>query len=200
VLAQIYGQDSTASPGLTDSLYREIVRRFPKSEFAAEADHLLGGPGIQQESDPAGALYAQAEGVLLRDENKAAVDLFTLIVALYPASPYASRAQYAIGWIYEQLTLQPDSAIVQYKKLVTLYPGSSYAAAVQPRLAEVELAKKQAASAKDTVSQREEKKQKPVDENQPPRQTTEQKRLKPEEDIVPPKKSVPATPVDGPGP
>ena len=57
----------------------------------------------------------------------------------YPASPFASKAQYAVGWIYEQLTVQPDSAIASYEKLLSLYPGSTYAVRVQPKLAEVQL-------------------------------------------------------------
>ena len=43
-LAQLYDQDSTIAQSLPDSIRQEIVRRYPRTEFARESRRLLGLP------------------------------------------------------------------------------------------------------------------------------------------------------------
>ncbi len=50
-----------------------------------------------------------------------------------------------MGWLYEQVLEQPDSAIANYQRLRAKYPSSTYAARVQPKLVEVEMMIKAAA-------------------------------------------------------
>lgn len=141
-LAQIYSQDTTRSRIASDSLYREIVGRFPDSEFAPEAGRILGMPIKTKIADPAEASYARAEGLLSAGNAGAAGDTMRIIVRKYPTSPIASKAQYALGWIYERVDFQPDSAIANYRTLVSLYPGSRYAAIAKPKVDEYDISKK----------------------------------------------------------
>ena len=135
-LAQIYSLDSTRSHTANDSLYRMIADRFPDSEFAPEAERLLGRPVRIKEADPAEASYARAEMLLDSGDTRGARDTMRVIVANYPSSPVASKAQYALGWIYENASDQSDSALSSYRKLVQLYPRSRYAPLVKPKIDE----------------------------------------------------------------
>jgi tetratricopeptide (TPR) repeat protein len=138
MLAQLYGRDSSSSRGKADSLYREILARYPRSEFTNEAEKVLGLPLTKGAADPATESYARAEQLLAGGQHDAALDTLREIVRAHAESPVAPKAQYAAGWIYEEVTLKPDSAIALYQRLVKLYPASQYAGLVRPKLAEVE--------------------------------------------------------------
>jgi len=144
VLARIKAEDSTSAPGAADSLYREIIQRFPTSPFADEARRLLGLPPLQKSDDPAELTYSNGVTLMQAGEHLAAIDTFKAVVSRYPSSPVASRALYAAGWIYENNTANPDSAAATYEHLVASFPSSVYAVRVQPRVAEIQAVRKQA--------------------------------------------------------
>ncbi len=159
-IAQIYSQDTTVARQGVDSLYRQLVEQYPQSLYAAEARRLLGLPAVTVSPDTAETLYHQAEQAILAGRNEHAIDTLRLIVEAYPSSVFAPRAEYAAGWLYEQVLDQPDSAIANYQRLRAKYPSSLYAARVQPKLIEVEMRNKAAAAAADSAAQ----KQNPVPE------------------------------------
>jgi len=138
-IAQIYSQDSTVARPVVDSLYRQLVDQYPRTQYAAEARRALGMPALDVFPDSAEALYRQAEEAMLAGRNEHAIDTLNLIVQSYPTSPYAPRAEYASGWIYEQVLDKQDSAIANYQRLRARYPSSPYTARVQPKLMEVEI-------------------------------------------------------------
>jgi len=140
-LAQITREDSTKPKESADSLYREIIARYPKTEYANEARRILGLPLERLARDEAEESYMDAESRVLRGDTTGALDAFRNVVATYPKSTYAPRAQYALGWVYENMAINPDSAIASYQTLVSLYPSSTYVPIVQPKLAEVQLQK-----------------------------------------------------------
>ncbi len=144
ILARIEAEDSTGTPGVADSLYHEILRRFPSSPFADEARRLLGLAPVPKSDDPAEVTYSDGVTLMQAGENLAAIDTFKAVVSRYPASPVASRALYAAGWIYENNIDNPDSAAAAYEQLVVLFPSSVYAVRVRPRVAEVQAVRRQA--------------------------------------------------------
>jgi TolA-binding protein len=153
-LAQIYaGRDSVASKPAVDSLYREIVRRFPRSDFAPEARRILGLPPAVLTEDDAEKAYKRAEHLMIGGDSAGAVEDFKNLARQYPGSPLASRALFAAGWIYENRLFNRDSAIASYTKLMTLYPASPYAVRIVPKITEVNLKRKQSA-APDTSGSR----------------------------------------------
>jgi tetratricopeptide (TPR) repeat protein len=138
-LAQLYSLDSTRSKATSDSLYNEVATRFPETEFGVEASRILGRPVTPVVTDPAVAAYIRAEELLEAGQADAARDSLRAIVATYPSSPVASKAQYALGWTYESSDATNDSAVSNYRKLVSLFPSSQYAALVKPKVDEYDL-------------------------------------------------------------
>jgi outer membrane protein assembly factor BamD (BamD/ComL family) len=142
VLARIESSDSTSSRALPDSLYRCIVQLYPESPFADEARRLLGIPPVVKLADPAEESYIRGTRLLQAGKSKAAIDTFTVLVKQYPSSPAAVRAMYASGWLYENETQTRDSAVAIYERLVARAPASAYAQKVQPRVQEVQTARR----------------------------------------------------------
>jgi TolA-binding protein len=154
-LAQIYaGRDSVTSKPVVDSLYREIIRKFPRSDFAPEARRLLGLRPEVPSIDDAEKAYNQAQHLMVRGDSTGAVENFKKLARQYPGSPLASRALYAAGWIYENRLFNRDSAIASYTRLAALYPASQYAVRIASKIAEVNLKLKQAAAADSLAARR----------------------------------------------
>lgn len=153
-LAQISQQDSTARPAYADSLLREIVEQFPESEFASAARRSLGLPPLEPAGDSVEVAYRHAEQLMKQGEYAAALESFRLIAERDSTSPYAPKAQYAVGWIYENITAEPDSSIASYRRLVQRFPASPYTTAVQPKLAVVDAERQRITpeTPKDTTS------------------------------------------------
>jgi tetratricopeptide (TPR) repeat protein len=144
-LAQIYDQDSTVNRAVPDSIRREIVRRFPRTEFASESRRLLGLPQVTIAENPAEELYDLAERRYLNGEYESAVKMFKEIATEYPDSRSAARAEYAAGFIYENNLLQPDSALASYRNLAQNYPSSAFTSRVRPKIQFAEMEHKRIA-------------------------------------------------------
>jgi len=185
-LAQIYRSDSSVATTQIDSLHKEIVRRFPESEFAAESRRHLGVPAPKKEVDPAEATYMNAESLVKKGDVASALKSLKGITEKDTTSPLAAKAQYTIGWIYENVKPNPDSSIANYQRLVKRFPNSQYASLVQPKLAEVELEKQKKLSA-DGGSKKDSTAQQAV----PPKTEDELKKKVDEKIIPPPTKEAP---------
>ncbi len=122
----------------TDSLYRVIIRDYPASPYALAAKEALGIPLPTPKSDPAKALYAEAERSLQAQRTEEAMDQLGAIIDQYPESEYAGQSRYALGWIYEYVLAEPDSALSQYRMLVEDYGGSPFASRVRQRVVAAE--------------------------------------------------------------
>jgi TolA-binding protein len=151
VLAQILQSDSGAHKQVVDSLLREVVKRFPETEFAAEARKTLGLSPVVKLRDKGDATYAVAESLMLAGEGKQALDILQDLVSSMPTAAIAPQATYAMGWIYDRQLNQPDSALSCYRRLTKRYPHSPYASRIQPILAEADLATSQSAVKKDST-------------------------------------------------
>lgn len=147
VIAQILAADSTRDNSVPDSLYREVIRRFPETEFAAQSRRHLGLPAVAGTKDAAFLAYACAETLMLAGRGREAIPALEEILREYPGSPYAAKARYAIAWVYENQLSMPDSALSNYRLLAATYPDSPHGAAVRPMLSAVEVEQKAAAAA-----------------------------------------------------
>jgi tetratricopeptide (TPR) repeat protein len=133
-LAEIYGtrHDSAA----VDSLYQWILDEYGNSEYGTEVKKILGleiTPPVQ--SDSTAVKYGQAENLLESGDSIRALRLFKRIARSSSHSELVSRAQYAVGWIYESVLFNNDSAAAWYTRLLKDYPASVYAQNVQPKIA-----------------------------------------------------------------
>jgi outer membrane protein assembly factor BamD (BamD/ComL family) len=138
VIAQILSSDSSGRQGAADSLLREVIRRFPDSEYAAEARRRLNLPAVAKAGVEGVEAYAQAETLILQGQGEAALPLLETIAAKHPNSPMAPRSLYAVGWVYEHQLAQPESSLAAYRRLAAQYPASPAAAYVTPMLAVVD--------------------------------------------------------------
>lgn len=140
-LAKIAAADTTKAQSYVDSLYHEIVNRFPDSEFGHESRRLLGLPAQAEQVDSLQVRYQYAESLLSEGKTQAALAALHGIVASDSVSSISAKSQFAMGWIYENIKQVPDSSIVHYKRLVTMHPTSQYAGAVRTKLQEAEVYK-----------------------------------------------------------
>lgn len=150
-LAQLYTQDSVINTGMVDSLYRVIVENFPESEFADPARKALGLPPVASKREEGEVMYFRAEESLLHGQWQSAITVLSGLLVQHPESPYAPKARYAIGWIYEQQPGFPDSAIAHYRRLVESYPSTEFAARVKPMLALIDQERRASEGGSDSV-------------------------------------------------
>lgn len=138
VLAQIAATDSLNRPE-SDSLLQRLADEHPGTEFGTAAARRLGVVVDADTDRVARETYQQGVDALLGGENTRALSAFRSVVTGFPASPYAARAEYAVGWIFEQSLGKPDSALAVYRRVAERYPQSEAAIAVKPRIAAVDL-------------------------------------------------------------
>jgi TolA-binding protein len=131
-LAQIARQDSL--PAVADSLYTVLAERYATTEFGGTARKFLGYADLQDSSDGSDDLYRAAAELLERGKPEEAATSFSDLVRRHPASPLAGKAEYAAGWIYEQIIAVPESALVHYRAVAERYPSTPYALSVRPKL------------------------------------------------------------------
>lgn len=117
-----------------DSIYSIIIDRYPNTEFSNEAKRLLGIEVPRDEQDAFEDIYLQAEEMMFDENYEDALYMFQFIADDTTGSKYAVKACYAIGWIYENVLLKPDSAAVYYQRLVDKHPETEYASAVQEKV------------------------------------------------------------------
>lgn len=138
VLARIAATDSLNRPE-GDSLLQRLADEHPGTEFGMAAARRLGVVVDADTDRAARETYQQGVDALLGGESTRALTAFRSVATGFPASPYAARAEYAVGWLFEQSLGKPDSALAVYRRVAERYPQSEAAIAVKPRLAAVDL-------------------------------------------------------------
>lgn len=101
-----------------EAALREIIAAYPANPVANECRRLLNIPveeEIIQSSDD--SIYFYAEKQFSESRYNEALDAFKVISENYSASAHAPKANYAIGWIYENVMAKPDSAFIYYSKI-----------------------------------------------------------------------------------
>jgi len=114
-------------------LLEEAVRDYPDTEARAQADYLLAELALEFAND------AQSEEAR-RKHYAEAVGRFADIVAAYPDSPYAPKAQYKKALVFEKMG-QIDQACEEYVKLSYRYPDNELVAETIARLGQYFLTK-----------------------------------------------------------
>ena len=156
-MAYIYRQDQKDTTR-ADSLYREIIQNYPKTEYAAEARKTLGLPPIEDQNLEAEAVFLKAEKLNF-DQNmpKEAIKKYQEIIRKFPNSVFAPKAQYAIAWIYENELASKDRALQAYETLKKNFPKTPFAMVAEKKLRAVQAAEK---ALSDTTKKNQLKKEK----------------------------------------
>ena len=147
---RVLGQDSLARREILQGkkLLEEAIRDYPDTEARAQADYLLAELALEFAND------AKNEDIQ-KKHYADAVTRFTDIVATYPDSPYAPKAQYKKALVFEKMG-QIDQACEEYVKLSYRYPDNELVAETIARLGQYFLTKgkaqrEQAEKAEDKV-------------------------------------------------
>jgi tetratricopeptide (TPR) repeat protein len=134
-LADLYSNQNRSAQ--SEETLRKIIREFPLSPVANAARHLLNLPMMEEVSgDAADSIYTDAELKFSNDQYNAALNNFTYIINNYPSSKHFSRSVYAVGWIYENVLANPDSAFAYYERVLAADPKSDFAKIVADKVTE----------------------------------------------------------------
>lgn len=119
-----------------DSLYKYVLERYPNTEYAKQAERNLGlKPTVQTDEDAAHKLFLEAEALRFggSDLAGAVIPAYAKVVAAFPSTREAARAQFAIAMLYEGIASGEekvagslDSAKSAYVAVRERYPGTPY--------------------------------------------------------------------------
>ncbi|HSG99097.1 MAG TPA: tetratricopeptide repeat protein [candidate division Zixibacteria bacterium] len=113
-----------------ESIGRELLQRYPRSDFYPEALAALGLTGSAADTGYAASYIAEAERLLLEEGNlDSARSLYQLVADSFPQSSFAPQAEFSVIWLTEQFENPGDDSTFyyRYKELADLYPESEYA-------------------------------------------------------------------------
>jgi tetratricopeptide (TPR) repeat protein len=120
---------------VVDSIYKIILTKYDTTQYAQQVRKNLGLVGSGGELDSGATYYQRAEELLSSEQYREAIGWFESIPAKFPLSPYAPKALYTVGWIYETVFVQNDTATELYKKLIKTYPSTIYSEDVKGKVA-----------------------------------------------------------------
>ncbi len=143
-VAEIFKTAGAKDKGNADSLYLEVISRYPESPYAQESRRILGIPLLVARKDSAEELFLHAERYFDGPDADSALPILYKIVQNNRSSPYCPKALYTIGWLYENRLEKGDSASAVYRRLISIYPNSQFALAVKPKIQEEDNEKREA--------------------------------------------------------
>ncbi|MGE5409346.1 MAG: tetratricopeptide repeat protein [Clostridiales bacterium] len=117
-----------------DSLFTIVYERYPNESLVNAAADKLGKPLVNLKYDAAEELYVNAEKKMKEDNFKEAISGFEEVYHKYPKSPFAPKALYASGWVFENKLKLFDSAAVVYDSVISKYPMTQYANSVRGKV------------------------------------------------------------------
>ena len=113
-------------PRKADSLLDVIVYTHPLTDFGKDAQNQLGYTK-NFVIDTVAELYYSGANLQKFGDYPFAISQFNKVYEKYPASKFAAKSLYTVGWIYEHPLKNYDSALYFYKLLLSKYPNSEYA-------------------------------------------------------------------------
>lgn len=119
---------------LADSLFREIYFNHKFNPLADEAAERLGLEKISKQNDPAEKEFLQAEKLIEQKKYKNAITALYKIYKSHSNSPYAAKALYSVGYLYENELGKNDSAAAVYDSLSKKFPKTEFAGSVKSKL------------------------------------------------------------------
>lgn len=132
-LAEIYRSKQQASAA--DSIYNILLTKYPDSEYSRNTKKLSGTTALPLIPDSAEMSYVAAEKLFEEGNLRTALQKFKQIAARYPSTSFGAKARYTVGWMYENIFMNTDSAAAHYRLLLQEQPVSVYADRVRPKLA-----------------------------------------------------------------
>jgi tetratricopeptide (TPR) repeat protein len=133
VLSEVFRSKNDGAK--VDSLYDVLLTKYPDSEFSKIIQRSEEDEPMSTKTDSTEILYASAVRLLEEGRTEQAIRNLRRILSTYPTHNLNARARYALGWMYENITINKDSAIAHYRLLEQEHPNSIYTTRVRPKLA-----------------------------------------------------------------
>ena len=135
--ALAYLEEEAGNKVRADSLYTVLMKRYPNTDWAKQAEKNLGLPlTVQTNEDKAHALFLEAERRRFAGENVAArvIPAYRDVAVQYPTTTDAGKAMFVIAFLREEQAIAPprsavalDSAKAAYRAVSKDFPGTLYA-------------------------------------------------------------------------
>ncbi|MFZ4590521.1 MAG: tetratricopeptide repeat protein [Ignavibacteria bacterium] len=113
--------------------FNSVISKFPNSVYANESRKYLGIATILQSYDAADSLITVAHRLLITNNKEGITSVIYEAIAKYPDSPLIPKAYYTLGWLYEYVQPNKDSAMKYYAVVLNNYPQTEYAASVRTK-------------------------------------------------------------------
>lgn len=114
--------------------FEYVITKFPNSVFANESRINLGLNTIEQDFNTDDSLtYVIDKLVSGSGDKESLIRLLYVSIDKDPNSPHVSKAYYALGWTYENIYPNKDSAMKYYEILMTKFPTSDLTANIKPK-------------------------------------------------------------------
>jgi TolA-binding protein len=132
-LSEIYRawEDTT----VVDSIYNILLTKYDTTQYAQQVRKNMGLTSGSGDLDSGAAYFQIAESLFVQTQHREALKSYQIVAEKFPLSPYAPKALYTVGWIYETIFIENDTAASIYKDLIKKYPSSIYAEDVKPKIA-----------------------------------------------------------------
>lgn len=124
---------SAGDTAKANEYFRNVISRFPNSVYANESRKNLGLETILQSFDAADSLITAAERLLVTNNQDKITSLIYEAIDKYPNSPLLPKAYYSLGWVYEYIQPNKDSALKYYALVLQNYPQTEFAASVRSK-------------------------------------------------------------------
>lgn len=127
-----YEEDTAAA----DSMLREMLNRYPHSDYVPEALGRLGLLGSPADTGYADLYVRRAEHFVVDDLNlDSARANYQIVVDRYPDSKYYLKSRFALIWLTENYDSPGDSSVVwAYTELADSFPNTEWASVAKERI------------------------------------------------------------------
>jgi hypothetical protein len=127
-LSQMVREDS-GDDEAADSLLKDMLRRYPNSDYVPEALEVLGLRGTAADTGYAALYVGRAEDLLIEQESSdSARGYYQYVVDNYPESKFFVPARFALIWLDENYNSPGDSSVIlAYQEFADSFPGNDYA-------------------------------------------------------------------------
>jgi len=122
-------RDYLADTAMADSMLREVIAKYPHSDFLPEALEQLDLKGTDSDTGYAELYLRRAENQFLDSGNvDAARENYQYIVDNYPDSRYYLQARFSLIWLTEEYESPGDSSLIfAYTALADSFPDTYWA-------------------------------------------------------------------------
>jgi TolA-binding protein len=145
-------RDSLGNKSFADSCYRVLLSEFPGTDYENFARQQLGLPAKLTAEDSLEYEYNLADSLLWSEgDTLQALNMFKDIAKGDTASSLVEQSQYVVGWMYENMIGNKDSAKVAYRRLVDHFPLTDLTQEVKQRIEAVVVEPSAAESLKVSV-------------------------------------------------